>query len=262
MTADSSIVCANRSVARDERPFFFHEASPQPGEVVVLSEEESGHALKSLRLKPGDAVVLTDGKGSLSEGVIKGAARRRVEVDVVSTRIEDPPMEPEAWLAPALIRGPRFDFLIEKATELGARAICPLITARTEVRSRSDVKIDRWRRIAIAALKQSQRARLPEIFEPSGVREWIDRGDFDQIWVADLVRNEAPRREFSSPPGRVLLLIGPEGGWEEREREDFARRGASVISLGDNRLRAETAALALLVLARGSFGILGKGIPA
>lgn len=240
-------------------PWFHHPAGFDDRTHVELDHEELRHAQGSLRLRPHDPVVLADGRGTLASGRVVVVERRRLTVEIVE-RVHRPPPAP-LWLAPALIRGPRFDMLIEKATELGVAGIHPLLTRHVEVRPREGgEKPERWRRLAITAMKQCRRAWLPEIAEPRPFDSWLEEHAAARLLVAD------PVTESGAPPQDVeinqlavvdsgdvgvplYLLVGPEGGWHAEERAAWVRCGARSIHLGPTRLRAETAALALVSFA-------------
>jgi 16S rRNA (uracil1498-N3)-methyltransferase len=144
----------------------------------------------------------------------------------------------------------RFEWLVEKGVELGVREIVPLVTARSEGRHQGE----RAGRIAIAALKQSQRSFLPDIAAPVSLAAMLERlPGFDQAFICheSAPIGDAMGRFLLSSPlyGRIAILIGPEGGFTPEEAEAARGASAQVVSLGSSRLRAETAALAALVLA-------------
>ena len=241
-------------------PLFCHDAEAPPGAVVRLGAEEGEHAGRSVRLKPGDSLTLVDGRGTVSLAQVVETKSRHLEARVISSRVAPRPAGPAITLGAALIRGPRFDTIIEKATELGVTAIAPLVTRHTEIRPGEGAgRMERWRRLAIAAMKQSQRFHLPEIAEPMPLDDLLGRGGFDGVFVAD---PGEPRGLPVVAGGRLLLLVGPEGGWHDLEREALRNGGASFISLGDNRLRSETSAIALVVLLKAAAGGMGLVNPA
>jgi 16S rRNA (uracil1498-N3)-methyltransferase len=242
-------------VPENAPPLFFHDGEAPPGTTVRLGAEEAEHAGRSVRLKPGDPLTLVDGRGMVSLAQVLASKARHFDARVVSSRVAPRPPGPRLTLGAALIRGPRYDMIIEKATELGVSAIRPLVTRHTEIRPGEGTgRSERWRRLAIAAMKQSQRFYLPEIGEPTSLDELLAGEEFDLVLVAD------PGEPAGLPAvsGRILLLVGPEGGWHETERAALETSGAACISLGNHRLRSETAAIALVVLARAAAGAMGK----
>lgn len=241
-------------------PLFFHDAEAPPGAVVRLGAEEGEHAGRSVRLKPGDSLTLVDGRGTVGLAQVVAARSRHLEARVISSRLAPRPAGPAITLGAALIRGPRFDTIIEKATELGVTAIAPLVTRHTEIRPGEGAgRMERWRRLAIAAMKQSQRFHLPDIAEPVSFDDLLAGAGFDGVFAAD---PGEPRGLPAVPQGRLLLLVGPEGGWHDLEREALRDRRASFISLGDHRLRSETSAIALIVLLQAAAGAMGIVTPA
>ena len=232
-----------------------------PGARVALPPAEAQHALKSLRLKAGDPLVLTDGQGRVARAHVEEAGRRDLVARVDAVEEVPPPARP-LWLAAAVVRGPRFDFVIEKATELGVTGFVPLLTRHSEVRpGAGGEKSDRWRRLTLAAAKQSRRAWLPEILPPLDLSGVMRRFPGAAAWVAHPeppaegrgqpleAKPDSPSGSGDSSPGGDLLLTGPEGGWHPAELEALAGAGARFVHLGEARLRTETAALALLVWA-------------
>lgn len=246
-------------MAPDDLDWFCVPEGFSAGAVVALPQDEAQHALKSLRLKPGDPLVLFDGRGAVARARVESTTRREL-----SARVERSDTVPASaaslWLAAGVVRGPRFDFVIEKATELGVTGFIPLLTRHSEVRPGvGGEKSERWRRLTLAAAKQSRRPWLPEILPPlplealpgrfPGARLWVAHPESAETEMRQSVEQKAYSDEVSGETGRGvdLLLTGPEGGWHPDELTDLAARGARFVHLGDARLRAETAALSLLV---------------
>lgn len=246
-------------MAPDDLNWFCVPEGFSAGAVVALPHDEAQHALKSLRLKPGDPLVLFDGRGGVAQARVESATRRDLTARVErSERVPAPAAS--LWLAAGVVRGPRFDFVIEKATELGVTGFIPLLTRHSEVRpAAGGEKSERWRRLTLAAAKQSRRPWLPEILSPLPLEDLPGRFPRARLWVAhpeseglvaqQFVENKGDSADVSgeSGGGEDLLLTGPEGGWHPDELTDLAARGARFVHLGDARLRAETAALSLLV---------------
>ena len=199
--------------------------------------------MKSLRLKPGESFVATDGAGTVARLVARAIDRRGIDGMVVARARVDPPAL-RLWLC-AEAEGSRADWLVEKAVELGAWAYCPLAPADPGRRAR-------WERLARAALKQSLGAwalRLPGD-DGRPALELARTGGFTGAWVG-LPGGVDPRTQALPPQGDWLLVSGPpEGFGGAAEAAWQALPGAQAIDLGPRRLRAETAALALLVAAR------------
>jgi 16S rRNA (uracil1498-N3)-methyltransferase len=145
-------------------------------------------------------------------------------------------------LAVALPKATRQDVMFEKCTELGVAAILPLVTERS-ISGASEHRLDKWRRTAIEAAKQSGQAWIPELTGPTPLAQVIATfGSYETVCVATAEASQA----FQPPAtGRVLVLIGPEGDWTPRELEQMQAAGAAAVSLGPNVLRVETAAIAV-----------------
>ena len=241
----------------DQRPL-------RPGQRLVLDAEESKHILTVLRAETGAVLALTDGGGCAIEAELIGTHKRSCEVRVTTvTPVTEEVAPPLLHLACAVVKGRRFEFALEKAVELGVHAITPLACERGVVNPR-DGKLDRWRHLLIAALKQSERCHLPvlhELTSPAALLDDaagavlfgaapVDLAPADQVpmTAVDLVPEGDARAE---PPSELLLLIGPEGGWTAAELQLFRLRGARPLDLGPHVLRTETAAVAgLAVLQR------------
>ncbi len=187
--------------------------------------------------------MLFDGRGHEARGRIVGSTRGGVDVSVEEIVSCERPL-PELTLAVAMPKGPRQDVLIEKCTELGVRAIRPMVTQRT-VSDASKHRVAKWRRTAIEAAKQSGQCWLPELYGPSSLETILSEfKQFDHVFIAMLGGDRVP-----AIVGRSILgLIGPEGGWTEEELRSIVAAGGRAVSLGPNILRIETAAISLAAM--------------
>jgi 16S rRNA (uracil1498-N3)-methyltransferase len=246
------------------------EAFAQGGARVELSEEESRHLRDVLRLRAGDEAYVFDGEGReyacvVSElGGRKGAARLEVRGRVEAPSPESPL---ELTLAVALLKGEKFDLVVQKATELGVTLIVPVSTKRSDVRLRDEreesgraKRVERWRRLALEAAKQSGRARVPAVAEPRAFETFAGEApsaDSPRVLFAE--RGGAGLDALAAAPQRptsVTALVGPEGGWDDEELELARARGWTIVTLGGRTLRAETAALTVCALLQHLFGDL------
>ena len=247
-------------------PRFYHEAETLAGATIALSDEEIAHAVGSLRLSPGDVVELVDGRGHVSRATVTRANRRELAVTVNDRAFTPRPDRAPIVMGVGLLKGARFDTALEKLTELGADVLVPLVTRYAEAQPKGEARPDRWRRLVVAAMKQSRRTWLPELREPTTPADLLAGTPFGAIRVAHPeIPPGATRAAGTSPdPGAPeLLAVGPEGGWAPEELRLFAEQGAEFISLGPNRLRGETAAIALLAWRLAALGVVGsarKGI--
>jgi 16S rRNA (uracil1498-N3)-methyltransferase len=215
---------------------------------LALEPDEAQHIRRVLRLAPGDHIHLFDGQGSRATGVIADTTRD-VLVDV-QTVTQAPPPQPWIDLATAVPKGSRADVLVEKAAELGADRWIPLLTERSVVDPREG-KLDRFDRLAVAAAKQCGRDRLMLIDPPTDLKSLLQRaGEWDRLWIADTGESVQILPTDLATSQRVIILIGPEGGWSDAERNAAISSGFSPIRLGPHVLRIETAAMAALAICR------------
>lgn len=215
--------------------------------MVTLHETESHHLSHVLRQKVGDLVELFSGQGLVANCRITAIHKRDVELEVLASR-SDPASQNRLIIATAVPKGDRFDWLIEKATELGVRRVIPLVTLRSVVDPRSG-KLDKLRQTVISACKQCGRNHLMEI---SPVTAWSDfvseYGPGYMLIIADPAGqslDSAISSEWKSASGPMVITIGPEGGFSDEEVAAAIRQGAHLVQLGRSILRIETAAIAL-----------------
>lgn len=215
---------------------------------VVLSPEESHHAATSLRLGVGDGVVLFDGAGSEASGLITRVNRKRVDVEVSNVKQAPFELTCRLTLGVAMGRTHRQAYLVEKCTELGVAAIWPIIAERSTTRPGASA-VTKWERRAVESAKQSQRAWVPQFEASMSLETCLARaGKFDVAAIADFDRSATPFPtilEHKRHAKSMLVLVGPEGGWSDTEREQAARAGLTRIRLGPTILRTETAAVAV-----------------
>ncbi|MDR1611268.1 MAG: 16S rRNA (uracil(1498)-N(3))-methyltransferase [Planctomycetota bacterium] len=229
--------------------FLASEPLLAPGE-YALGPEESHHAFRVMRMAAGDAITLFDGFGRYGAAAISLADRDRVTARITEI-LEDSRPRVHLTIATAMPKGKRWQVLVEKCTELGVDRILPLLLDRSVAKGEGDPA--RWRRWAIEAAKQSRRARLPEILEPGTLAAAIALAEREAaaLFVGS-PGGESPKA-YAAPlaaSGKALIVIGPEGGLSEREREWCGRAAAAEIRLSPFALRIETAAAAACTLIR------------
>jgi 16S rRNA (uracil1498-N3)-methyltransferase len=212
------------------------------GARVELDRAQANYLSNVMRLKEGDQLLLFDGHSGEWLSSIAQAGRKGM-VLTVERKTRSPEIIPDVWLLFAPVKRAQTDWLVEKATELGAARLVPVITQRTIV---DRVRLDRLESIAIEAAEQCGRTRLPRIAEPMPLKQLLDSGQPERrLYFADEAGGEAAAGAFK--PGAAAILTGPEGGFTDEERASIrAAPGAVAISLGPRILRAETAALAAL----------------
>jgi 16S rRNA (uracil1498-N3)-methyltransferase len=222
---------------------------------VTLTADEARHLRDVLRLKPGDEVYVFDGRGREFRCSVLNAKRDSAELQIEA---EVEPAKPESQLqlnlCVALLKGEKFDLVVQKATELGVTRVIPLITRHADIhlRDQSDAtkRVARWQRIALEAAKQSGRAFVPEISLPVAFESALEG--------VGVMFSERGGEAFESltGAGAMTALVGSEGGWADEEIEAARARDFHVVTLGGRILRAETAAIAVTVLMQNRFGDL------
>jgi 16S rRNA (uracil1498-N3)-methyltransferase len=227
--------------------FFIEE--PPTGETARLSAEEARHLRDVRRLAVGDVVDLFDGSGTDYEARVTECGRRGVSVEIVASRPGLPEPGTAMTLGVAVVKSQPMGQLIDMSTQLGVRRIVPIQTERSVVEPRAG-KLDRWRRIAITACKQSGRSVLPEIEAARSFGDLLaEVSDFDLAVIAVTRPGAEPLSAVVGPEVKtVLCLIGPEGGFTEEEAAAALAAGCRAVSLGQAILRTETAAAAALAV--------------
>lgn len=228
---------------------------------VVLSAEESKHLRDVLRLREGEQTAVFDGVGNEFLCEINKIGRSEILLGIIEKIL---PPAPESKLclilAVALLKGEKFDLVVQKATELGVKKIVPLQTKRADVRlhDEKDVlkKIERWRRIALEAAKQSGRAFVPIIEKPLTFEKLLESADGVKILFAERGGARLHQIERIREIDNLTAAVGSEGGWENFEIEAARDNGFLIVTLGGRILRAETAAVSVAVLLQHLHGDL------
>ena len=234
----------------------FHSAlALSPNSALTLPPGAARH-VQVLRLQPGDALTLFDGRGGEYAATIERMGRSEVTVQVGRHTAVEREAPRDVHLAVGMPANERMDWLVEKATELGVASIQPLMTAHCVLRlagERADKKRTHWEAIAIAACEQCGRNRVPQILPVRALHDWLAApADDAQRFVLSLAGHPQPVRGVPVAPHRgARVLSGPEGGLSAAEEEAAIARGFTPVTLGTRVLRAETAALAALALLSG-----------
>ncbi|MDN4589773.1 16S rRNA (uracil(1498)-N(3))-methyltransferase [Xenophilus aerolatus] len=223
-----------------------------PGQSLALPAGAARH-VQVLRLQPGDALTLFDGRGGEYAATVERMGRSDVQVQVGA----HDPVEREAPIAVHLAVGmpanERMDWLVEKAAELGAASIQPLVTAHGVLRlagERAEKKRAHWQAVAIAACEQCGRNRVPPVHAPLAFDAWmaaLPDADDARLLLAFAPDARALRDSTAAGAAGITVLSGPEGGLNAQEEAAARARGFQAVTLGPRVLRAETAALAALV---------------
>ena len=243
---------------------FFAPALDPGDETVVLPREEGEHLTRVLRIGVGDTVAVFDGRGHEWLGRVVSALRRDVCVQLVSRAT--PAAEPQValTLAQAVLKADKMDDVVRDAVMLGAAAIQPIVTKRTEATVAALVRgarVERWRRVALASVKQSRRAVLPDVRVPLTLETLLDEpasalrlmlvepGAAAQVGSLSEIQ-KAPA------PADAMLLVGPEGGWTEQECASAAAKGVRLVTLGHRTLRADAVPVAAISVLQFLWGDL------
>jgi 16S rRNA (uracil1498-N3)-methyltransferase len=232
---------------RDPRARLIVETLPAPGETVPIDPEEAAHA-RARRLAAGDPVILLDGSGREAAAQVVRLTRREVFVQVSAIRPAER-RRPRPALFVAAVRADRISWIVEKATELGAARVTLVESGRTQSFRASARLLPKLERVAREAAKQCGRAEWPGVSGPISFARSLEEVA-DHRLLLDLDGDRFPER---LAPTSAALLVGPEGGWTEAEKDTASRRGWAVVRLPAGKLRAETAAIAGLVLLRAAF---------
>ena len=227
-------------------PRLFVEAPLAPGPLGLPAS--AARHVQVLRLQPGDALCLFDGRGGEWAARVAAIGRREVQVEVAAHDPVDRELACAVTLAVGMPANDRMDFLVEKATELGVAAIQPLVCERSVLRlagERADKRVAHWQGVALAACEQSGRTRVPQVAPVRALGDWLD-GLPASDGAARLVLSLADAQPLPAAPLAVVALSGPEGGLSPAEETRARERGFRPVSLGPRVLRSDTAPLALL----------------
>ncbi|MFZ2055067.1 MAG: 16S rRNA (uracil(1498)-N(3))-methyltransferase [Candidatus Aminicenantales bacterium] len=220
-----------------------------------LEGEEHHHLCRVLRVRSGEKVWLVDKQGSSFRAEVIEVGRQQTRL-LVLEKEEPSAAKIRLVLAQALIKSKTMDLVIQKATELGVQAVVPIEASRSvlKLEGRERARLERWRKIAREAAKQSRRTDIPLIHAPHPFSVFLESRDEPKKFIlcedeGILLRDilvEAPVDSVSSAMPGVVLLVGPEGGWSKEEEQRAMEKGFEAVSLGTRILRSETAALAAL----------------
>jgi 16S rRNA (uracil1498-N3)-methyltransferase len=225
-------------------------------ERVLLDSGETRHLRDVLRLTEGANVTVFDGCGSEYSCTVAEIKKNETELLVIS---KQDPASPESSLkitvAAAMLKGEKFDLVVQKAVELGVIELIPLQTARCDVKPRDASKrVERWRRIALEASKQTGRASLMKVREPMDFNAYLSSGPPERVILFSERDGEKMPSNFDG--NTLTAIVGPEGGWDDDELRAARSANITVVTLGGRILRAETAAIAITAVLQHRFGDL------
>ncbi|WP_228002343.1 16S rRNA (uracil(1498)-N(3))-methyltransferase [Nocardia australiensis] len=231
---------------------FYLDEIPEPGSIAVLDGPEGRHAATVRRIRVGEPITLSDGKGLLAESEVVAAQKDRLELKV-SARVLSAPPAPRVTVVQALPKSDRSELAVELMTEAGADAIVPWQASRciANWEGKAAKAVDKWRAAARTAARQSRRAYIPDVADlhrTGGILELVRRAKETGAIVAALHESETARfteLPFTQAP-EIILIIGPEGGLADSELAAFSEAGADTVLLGPTVLRTSTAAAVAL----------------
>lgn len=234
-------------------PHFF--AASVDGDEVALTGEEAHHARRVLRIRAGELITVSDGRGSVVEAEVRELGGDAVRARITARRHVQAP-RPRVVLFAAVPKAGKLEMAVQKATEIGVDEVRPWVAARTVARwdeGKAAAHVDRWRAVALEAAKQSRRAWLPSI---------ADVGAPEPLPAVTLVLHETEGTRLhaalpADPPDVVGVVVGPEGGLTDEEVHRFEAGGASAAGLGEQVLRTETAMIVGCALVLARYGRLG-----
>ena len=230
-------------------PRFFVDGPPEDG-MLVLRGENAHHAGRVLRLRPGEAVTLCDGRGTDYDCTVETVEKDAVACRVLDSHPADTEPKQRLTLYMALPKGDKMEFIVQKAVELGASEIVPYLSKNCVSRpDKTDKKVERWRKIASEAAKQCGRGVLPAVHEVLPVAEAFARAAQSEtaLFLYENENKTGLRDALAAGLGKtVSLMVGPEGGFTPAEAEAAKAAGRVRVSLGTRILRCETAPVAAL----------------
>ncbi|MBN2245244.1 MAG: 16S rRNA (uracil(1498)-N(3))-methyltransferase [Candidatus Aminicenantes bacterium] len=233
---------------------FFVEKKIIPSRRAVLEGEEHNHLSRVIRKKPGDAVFLFDSTGTTYLAKIESISRDRTELSLIK-KVSSKEAGTEIVLGQAMLKLKKMEFILQKTTELGISTFIPIRSERTimKIKDGWDQKLLRWKKICLSAAKQSGRSTLVKIVPPVSLEEVIVNFDSANKIVLSEKAEKSLKEIILFPlltvdddmeiPPSTIILIGPEGGWTDKEEEYIVKNGFTRVSLGDQVLRSETAAI-------------------
>ena len=232
-------------------PFFYTEFISSADSIVVLNEENSKHIVQVLRMAEGRQINITDGLGTICTAEIVEAHKKKCTVKIIDTLKQIAPAKKVCIAISPVKNSSRFEWFLEKATEIGVTEIVPLICERTE---KQYLKYDRLRGILISAMLQSQQSWLPVLHEPIKFEKFVEENKSNHKFIAHCEeQNKTSLKEITEQLSneiitQSLILIGPEGDFSKEEIAIALQNNFVPISLGQTRLRTETAAMVAATL--------------
>jgi 16S rRNA (uracil1498-N3)-methyltransferase len=242
-------------------PVFFLPAHAIAPPAVSITGDVLTHVRDSLRVHEGDTLLVGDGRGRRYRVAVTGVAKHELTARILDAFVQPPRKIPSIILAQALLKGDKMDWVIQKATELGAQTILPLQTRNSVVQPKAErivAQVARWRRIALEAAQQSEQWSVPTVATPQALVAYCSTATSTlRVILAERRDNSASFENLTLPnrqDASVTVLVGPEGGWSQEDVAAAEQAGFLPVTLGRAILRAETAAIAAMSILQFRLG--------
>lgn len=249
-------------------PVFFVSPESVTPHTISITGDLVLHIKDSLRVAIGETLWFSDGQGTRYRAELNAVSKRAVIGQILEIIQEPAHVAPRLILGQSLLKGEKMDWVIQKATELGVHEIIPVESRQSVVRlkaDRLDHQLTRWQRIALEAAQQSEQWRVPTVAKPQSLTTLLTSGKTTSIILMLAERQGGKSLQTIALPqvtsGSLLILIGPEGGWSQEELGMAEQRGVEPVTLGEQILRAETAAIATISILQSRLGRLGSLSP-
>ena len=239
---------------------FYHSKNININEIIIMDDFAAHHALKVLRLKKSDELILFNGDGHDFQGQIINIAKKRVEVMINSRRIVDNESDLKVTILQTLTSNEKMDFIIQKTTELGISKIQPIVCERGIVKIKND-KVEKrllhWQQVSISACEQCGRAKIPVINEPENITKYLEKITMSDDSLKIILSPTAIKslNEVSYNTGQdIKVLIGPEGGFSKKELELATKKNFLPVKIGPRILRTETTPISIMSILQYEYG--------
>jgi 16S rRNA (uracil1498-N3)-methyltransferase len=227
----------------NEVPFFYFPSLKDATGAVNMDDEMRRHVVTVLRMEVGEKIMLMDGKGTVAEASIEEANKKNLRVQL-GNKIFHPAPETKTILAISLLKNPsRFEWMLEKVTEIGITDIIPLIAERTE---RIHFRMERMQQILVSASIQSKQYWMPTLHSPQKLKDFVEGAKYNHKFIAHCIDDK--KNLLVKQEEDALLLVGPEGDFTATEISHAVEHGFIAVTLGESRLRTETAGVVGAVL--------------
>lgn len=227
-----------------DQTYFYSPVTVKCGEEFLVDTDEFNHIVKSLRKSVGDEIDFVNGFGQIIHAEITAIQNHQLQCRAIRIEREQNELPVRVTAGVSLIKQQRFEWMVEKLTELGVYHIQPLITDRVV---HTSFRVRRLEKKIIAAMKQSERAVLPKLHDPIKFHEWFDSIKTELTFVATQSESASGLDSLQNTfAGEMMFVIGPEGGWSNAELDFLNKKQTHTFSLGQRRLRTETAAIATM----------------